>query len=81
MDDAYELCLAGQRQVMAAVNHGSALSNPALLSAPYKKPFSKVSWPILACSSLRYTTGAVGAGAEPNTSAARSSKSRFQSAI
>jgi hypothetical protein len=37
-----------QRQVMGPVDHRFALSRPALLSAPDKKSFSKVSSPILA---------------------------------
>lgn len=79
--DAHQLRLTGERQVMAAVNHRLSLSNPALLRAPCKKSFSKVSCPILAYSSLRFITGAVGASAGPNTSAARVNSSRFQSAI
>jgi hypothetical protein len=36
--------------MVRAVDHRLARSNPALLSAPSKKSFSSVSWPILACS-------------------------------
>src|SRR5690606_42012027 len=42
-------CLLGHGQIMIAINHRFALSRPALLSAPSKKSFSSVSWPILAC--------------------------------
>ena len=40
--------LAGDRKIVAAVDHFLALSNPALLSAPAKKSFSNASSPILA---------------------------------
>ena len=40
--------LPHQRKVMGPVNHRFALSRPALVSAPDKKSFSRVSSPILA---------------------------------
>jgi hypothetical protein len=40
--------LPGDRQIVLTVDHRLALSNPALLSAPSKKSFSSVNWPILA---------------------------------
>jgi hypothetical protein len=43
--------------LMAAVNHRFALSNPALVSAPSKKSFSRVSSPILARSVLTSMLG------------------------
>ena len=46
--DAERLGLPGDRQVVLTVDHRLALSNPALVSAPSKKSFSKVSSPILA---------------------------------
>jgi hypothetical protein len=39
-------------EIMIAVNHRLALSNPALSSALSKKSFSSVSSPIFACSAL-----------------------------
>ena len=46
--DAERLGLPGDRQVVLTVDHRFALSNPALVSAPSKKSFSRVSSPILA---------------------------------
>ena len=46
--DAERLGLPGDRQVVLTVDHRLALSNPALVSAPSKKSFSRVSSPILA---------------------------------
>ena len=46
--DTQRLGLAGDRQIVFAVNHRFALSRPALLSAPSKKSFSSVSSPITA---------------------------------
>ena len=40
--------LTDERKIVAAVNHFLALGNPALLSAPAKKSFSRASSPILA---------------------------------
>ena len=42
--------LLGEREFMSTVNHRFTLSNPALVSVPSKKSFSRVSSPILACS-------------------------------
>jgi len=55
--DAQQLGLALDRQAVIAVDHRFTLSNPALLSAPSKKSFSRASWPILACRALRSTGG------------------------
>ena len=41
--DVHQLRLAGQCQAVSAVNHRLTLSKPALLNAPCKKSFSKVS--------------------------------------
>src|SRR5688500_11904994 len=78
--DAQNLGLPRDRQVVFAVDHRFALSNPALVSAPSKKSFSSVSSPILACSDFTSTTG----GADPlplppgpNTSAAPPSSCAF----
>ena len=46
--DAERLGLPGDRQVVLTVDHRLALSNPALVSAPSKESFSRVSSPILA---------------------------------
>ena len=45
---AERLRLPDNREVVAAVDHRFALSNPAFVSAPSKKSFSSVSSPILA---------------------------------
>src|SRR3978361_2333324 len=50
--------LACQRQVVGPIDHRFALSRPALLSAPDKKSFSKVSSPILAWSVFTSMAGA-----------------------
>src|SRR5215212_5470156 len=68
---------------MAPVDHRLALSRPALLSAPDKKSFSRVSSPILACSVF---TSIAGGGAdatppEPNRPAAASTNWPFQAVI
>ena len=52
------LGLAGNRQWVGPVDHRFALSSPALVSAPSKKSFSKVSSPIFACSALMSIGGA-----------------------
>jgi hypothetical protein len=46
--DADDLGLPRNAQRMTTVDHRFALSNPALVSAPSKKSFSKVSSPIFA---------------------------------
>ena len=46
--DAHSLRLAGNRQVVLAVDRRFALNRPALPSAPDKKSFSSASSPILA---------------------------------
>ena len=56
--DAKNLGLLGDRQIVPAVDHRFALSNPALVSAPSKKSFSSVNSPILACSDFTSIAGA-----------------------
>src|SRR6266702_6175236 len=56
--DAKNLGLPNDRQIVPAVDHRFALSNPALVSAPSKKSFSSVNSPILACSDFTSTAGA-----------------------
>src|SRR5215813_286254 len=63
--DAQNLRLLGDRQIVRAVDHRFALSNPALVSAPSKKSFSSVSSPILACSDFTSTAGCVSAWLPP----------------
>ena len=46
--DAHCLCLAGERQLVIAVDHRLAPGNPAFVSADSKKSFSNASSPILA---------------------------------
>src|SRR6266581_5710267 len=58
--DAKNLGLPNDRQIVPAVDHRFALSNPALVSAPSKKSFSSVNSPILACSDFTSTAGAAG---------------------
>ena len=64
--------LLGEGQVVVPVNQRFAPSNPALLSAPSKKSFSRVSSPILACSAFTSIAGVAGLplAPQPNTSAA-----------
>ena len=59
--DLQNFRLPGDRQIVLAVDHRFALSNPALLRAPSKKSFSSVSSPILACSDFTSMAGAAGA--------------------
>ena len=47
---------------MVSVNHGFALSNPALVSALFKKSSSNACWPILACSGTVHIVAAALAG-------------------
>ena len=61
--NADDLGLLRDAQRMTTVDHRFALSNPALVSAPSKKSFSSVSWPIFACSCFTSTVGA--ASVEP----------------
>jgi hypothetical protein len=70
--DADDLGLLRDAQLMITVDHRLAFSNPALLSAPSKKSFSKVSSPILACRAFTSTGGVADLLLlpEPNTSAA-----------
>ena len=77
--DVQQRRLLGDGKLMVTVDHGFALSNPALVSACSKKSFSKASWPILACSGAKST--ASGRAPPLNTSAAPSSNCRFQSLI
>ena len=48
--DADEFRLSRNRQRMRTVDHRFTLSSPALPSAPDKKSFSSVNWPIFACN-------------------------------
>ena len=57
---AQQAGLARDRQGVVSVDHGLALSNPALLNAHSNKSFSSASWPTLACSGARSTGGAAG---------------------
>src|SRR6516162_9879516 len=80
--DVESFRLFADRQIVPAVNHRFALSNPALLSAPSKKSFSNVSSPILACSAFTSTTGSAALPASgPKTSAAPPSSCAFQVVI
>src|SRR5208283_815564 len=76
---AQQFGLARDGQIVATVDHGFALSNPALVSARSKKSFSSANCPILACSGAR-STGSVWEP-PPKISAAPSSRCRFHSAI
>src|SRR6266850_8216221 len=77
--DLQNFRLPGDRQIVLAVDHRFALSNPALVSAPSKKSFSSVSSPILACSDFTSTAGAAVARLPvPNTSEAPPSSWVFQ---
>src|SRR5208283_5371237 len=76
--DAQNLGLLGDRQIVRAVDHRFALSNPALLSAPSKKSFSSVNSPILACSDFMSTAGCAACPPPaPNTPAAPLSSCAF----
>src|SRR6266849_11188243 len=57
--DAKNLGLPNDRQIVPAVDHRFALSNPALVSAPSKKSFSSVNSPIWACSDFTSIAGVV----------------------
>src|SRR6516162_552126 len=76
--DADGLGLLGDAQLVITVDHRLAFSNPALLSAPSKKSFSKVSSPILACRAFTSIGGAADLSPGPNTSAAAPSSWAFQ---
>src|SRR4249920_15735 len=76
--DAQNPRLLADRQIVRAVDHRFALSNPALVSAPSKKSFSSVSSPILACSDFRSTAGSALPLPGPNTSTALPSSCAFQ---
>ena len=80
--DTKNLGLLGDRQIVPAVDHRFALSNPALVSAPSKKSFSSVNSPILACSDFTSIAGcAVEPPPGPNTSAAPLSSCAFHEVI
>src|SRR6202789_1752059 len=81
--DPEYLSLSAQWQLVPAVNHRFALSNPALPSAADKKSFSSVNSPIFACSVFRSTPipGDGSADPEPNTPAAPSNNCAFHAAI
>src|SRR5258708_9674173 len=77
--DLQNVRLLGDRQIVLAVDHRFALSNPALVSAPSKKSFSSVSSPILACTDFTSPAGVTGAGLPvPNTLEAPPSSWAFQ---
>src|SRR5262245_44318523 len=80
--DLQNFRLPGDRQIMLAVDHRFALSNPALVSAPSKKSFSSVSSPILACSDFTSTGGAAGVPPpDPKTPGAPPSRCAFHAVI
>jgi hypothetical protein len=67
--DLEQLGLVNNWQFVASVDHGFALSNPALVSALFKKSNSNACWPILACNGTR-STGASTPTTPPKTLAA-----------
>jgi hypothetical protein len=71
------------RQLVLAVDHLLALSNPALVSTPSKKSFSRVNWPIFACSVFPSTAASAGSAfaSPPKTPAAPSSYWLFHGVI
>ena len=74
--DLQNLSLPGDRQIVLAVDHRFALSNPALVSAPSKKLL------ILACSNFTSIAGAAGAMfPDPKTPEAPPSSCAFQAVI
>lgn len=77
--DVEHLGLPRDRQIMGAVDRRFAQGLPALPSAPAKKSFSSVSSPILACSTVRSTSGRWLSPqlSDPNTPAAPSSNCAF----
>src|SRR3981189_1950151 len=81
--DLQNFRLPGDRQIVLAVDHRFALSNPALVSAPSKKSFSSVSSPILACSDFTSTAGGSAPlpPPGPKTSAAPPSSCAFHDVI
>src|SRR3990170_4246901 len=81
--DADHLGLLRDAQRVTTVDHRLAFSNPALLSAPSKKSFSRVSSPILACSAFTSTGGAARDAPLPgtNTSVAPTSSCAFHVVI
>jgi hypothetical protein len=80
--DLQNLRLPGDRQIMLAVDHRFALSNPALVSAPSKKSFSNVSSPILACNDFTSIAGGAGAALpSPKTPEAPPSSCPFHAVI
>src|SRR5664279_2550757 len=80
--DLQNFRLLGDRQIVLAVDHRFALSNPALVSAPSKKSFSSVNSPILACSDFTSIAGVVGSPfPDPKTSEALPSSCDFHAVI
>jgi hypothetical protein len=80
--DLQNLCLLGDRQIVLTVDHRFALSSPALLSAPSKKSFSRVSSPILAWSDFTSIAGIASAPhPDPKTSEALPSSCDFHAVI
>src|ERR1022692_3428276 len=81
--DAQSLGLLLDGKIVRGVDHRFALRSPALVSAPSKKSFSRVSAPILACSVLRSTADAAGSvfDSPPKTPTAPSSNWLFHCVI
>src|ERR1035438_3451619 len=80
--DVKNLGLLRDGKIMLGVNHLFTLSNPALVSAPSKKSFSRVNWPILACKDFTSTVVvASSAFASPKTPAAPSRSWLFHCVI
>jgi hypothetical protein len=80
--DLQNFRLLCDRQIVLAVDHRFALSNPALVSAPSKQSFSSVSSPILACSDFTSVAGAASAMfPDPKTPEAPPSNWAFQAVI
>ncbi len=75
------LALLLHRRFMGSVYYFFALSNPAFVSALFKKSFFSVSCPILAWSTLRSGSVAFAFDGPPNMSAADSCNCCFQSKI
>src|SRR4029453_2029102 len=80
--DSQNLRLLGDRHIVRAGDHCFGLSNPALVTQPSKKSFSRVSSPILACSDFTSTAGCAAVPPPgPKTSAAPLSRSAFHDVI
>jgi hypothetical protein len=80
--DLQNFRLLCDRQIVLAVDHRFALSNPALVSALSKKSFSSVRSPILACNDFTSIAGAASAMfLDPKTPEAPPSNRAFQAVI